>query len=684
MSLDQTTESIAHFIGLFHLAEEEARLRKEYYEFKMKEREVDPGDLAFAPVETEAPYKSGDFTPHSRYKAQPDPLPPGDDIGSPSFGVPSVSSGNTGEAAPVAPPPPAPLGDSGSAPTVNYTIGSITILPYVPVPSSAITVTLQSIHLNDNDVLGDIEAAGFRSLEGFFSDLETAIELAEALQPWTTDGLASDFLADPGSVLPFIEMINAVEAPVVHGLNVSIVEDEETEGIYVDGDLVEEMPDVEDQLPEFIKAKRDKQNDKEDPDRLSGYDKDEEFHDRNNDEFPTVINAEHNVSTGANETHNQVNVQTSWIDAGVIAVSGDVINLNAVSQVNLLFDTDHYEDTSWNDPSATSQAHNIANTQTDSREIPDGFQIKAEVKGDFPESWTVKRLEGDVAVTNFVKQHTFVTDTDRLELTFTANSTSIVTGENLTYNVADASEFGFGYDLIFVGGTMLSLNLISQTNVLLDNDIFSGEGLEHAAISGHDNVLRNQAEIKKEGIDTQVQMLKEFKTALKDLKKGAKDLSESVAKNDYFEGLEALRVLYIDGNLTQMNIVDQVNYLGDQDQVHMAMDAISSALDDVPVAITTGSNLMTNTATIMETGFDSDVMAGGEYYTEALLHQAELIDTDANPTGVGMAALASEAVAFLADDMIPESVADTLDSTGFNNDAHTGGTALDVMQTMTT
>ncbi|MCI2395696.1 hypothetical protein [Aliiroseovarius sediminis] len=678
MSLDQTTESIAHFIGLFHLAEEELRLRKEYFEFKIEKKAVVSSEPSFAPVDTKAPYEAGAFSPHSQYNVKPDPVPPVENSGAPVFPAPELPLNDAADDGPVSPVP-----DANGA-TVTFIAGSVTILPYVPMPSSAVTITFQSIELHDNDVIGDVEVAGFQPLDGFYSALETAIELAEALQPWSSDGLVADLMTDASAALPFIDMINAVKAPDIDSLNVSIIEDEEIEGIYVNGTLVEEAPELDDQLPAFIKAKRDKLDEDNDADRLSGHDKDDALHDLDNDEFATVINAEHNVSAGANEAHNHVNIHTSWIDAGVIAVSGDVINLNAVSQVNVLSDTDHFEGAVGTDPGATSQAYNIATTQIDSRDIPDGFEITATTTTEFPDHWNVERLEGDVTVTNYVNQHSFVMDADRLDLTFSANSTSIVTGENLTYNLADAGEFGSGYDLIFVGGTMLSFNLINQTNVLMDSDQFSGGGLNDAAISGQDNLLRNDAAIQQEGIDTQVAMADEFNTALEDLKQGAEDLSAAVAQSAYFEGLDQLRVLYIDGDLTQMNIVDQVNYMGDQDQVHMALDAVSSALDDAAVVITTGSNLLTNTATITQTGFDSDVMTGGDYYSDALLYQADLIDTNADPTGVGITALANEAVAFLVDDMIPDPVSDTLDAAGFNNDAHTGGTALDVMQTMTT
>lgn len=678
MSLDQTTESIAHFIGLFHLAENEARLRTDYYEFKLKQKLAEAGEFEFKPVLNKAPFELGKFNPHSQYT--PTPEPPAQVAGNGSLALPALTVPLDGTGA-IGPDGPVPI-DTGAA--VNFIMGSVTILPFIPLPSSVITVTIQTIHLDDNDVIGDVDAAGFQPLDGLYAALEAAIELAETLQPWTTDGLIAELLDDAGNVLPFLDMINAVEDPEIEGLNIAIIEDEDTEGVYVNGELVDEVPELDDHLPAFIKAKRDKLNDDEDEDQPAGVAKDQVILDTGNDAWPTPVNSEHNVSAGANEAHNHAAIHTSWIDAGVIAVAGDVINLNAVSQVNVLYDTDQYHDTLQNDPSAPSQAQNIASTQIDNRDVPDGFEIEASTSTDLPSNWHVVRLEGDVTVTNYLQQHTFVMDSDRLDLTFSANSTSIVTGENLTYNLGAAADFGQGYDLIFVGGTMLSLNVVNQTNVLLDNDQFYGSGMDDAAVSGHDNLLRNEASIHQEGIDTQVDMLDDFKTALDDLQQGVDDLSAAVAQSAYFEGLDQLRVLYIDGDLTQMNVVDQVNYLGDMDQVHMALDSVQSALDDIPVAITTGSNLLTNTASITQTGFDSDVMAGGDYYNDALLYQADLIDTDANPAGVGMTGLTNEAVAFLADDMIADAVNESLEAAGITNDAHTGGTALDVMQTMTT
>lgn len=68
--------------------------------------------------------------------------------------------------------------------------------------------------------------------------------------------------------------------------------------------------------------------------------------------------------------------------------------------------------------------------------------------------------------------------------------------------------------------------------------------------------------------------------------------------------------------------------------------------------MTAGSNAVVNLAAINQFGTDSTIQVGGDAYSDAMLYQAELIDTGANPTGVSLPALANEAVAFLSDDML--------------------------------
>jgi hypothetical protein len=111
-----------------------------------------------------------------------------------------------------------------------------------------------------------------------------------------------------------------------------------------------------------------------------------------------------------------------------------------------------------------------------------------------------------------------------------------------------------------------------------------------------------------------------------------------------------LKVLHIEGDLIKANIVEQHNFLGDSDQIELMLDGFSPG--GGPVKLVTGSNAQLNAAKIHDIGLDSEVMVGGEAYSDALIYQAELVDHEAPPTGVGMSPLASEAVAFLADDML--------------------------------
>ncbi|EPX80752.1 hypothetical protein [Litoreibacter arenae] len=682
MSFDTTTESIAHFIGIFHLATEELRIRKDYNEFKAIEAQADE-EVAYetGPVRISAPHETDGYDPNTKYTPQPDANP---SVGGPALPVPASHSGMYGGPA-FGPDFPTPEVLGNGAPVLYF---STMVLPYVPIPSSVITITLQSITLLDDDVLGDISSAGFISVEHFHEALYEVIGLAEALQPWSFQSILNEGLDDPASAaLALRDALKALTAPEVEGLAVTIETGEDVHGVHVDGTVAEELPDIDDQLPMFIRAKRGngEEENTTDTDQLAGHSKNPwSVLDGVGEGPATTMVSDHSVSTGANEAHNMVDIQTSWIDAGVIAVSGDVIKLDAISQINILSDMDHYQGHLWSDPSTPSQAYNLASMLVSYRNEPtDETQAETEAPLSFPSTWNLERIEGDVSVTNLIKQLTFGTDNDRLELTFSANTTSIVTGENQSFNSVHAGEFGFGYDLILVGGAMVSLNTISQTNVLLDGDYFSGEGLGGAIVSGSDNLLRNDARIERDGIDAQVEMLQEFKDALRDLNEGASELARAVAQSEMFEGLDAVRALYIEGDLIQMNIVDQVNYLGDQDQMHMAQEAMASAMMQGPVTITSGSNLLTNTALIHETGYDSDIMTDGEYYSEALLYQAELIETDANPLGVSMSALTNEAVAFLADDMVSTSLSEALEGEGMTYDAHAGGSALDVMQTMT-
>lgn len=682
MSLDRTSETIAHFSGLFQKILEDARLRQEYSEFKSDQAKVEEDALLeFSPPKVDSEYDIKDVDPQVSYvpkikltayqDAQPTTALP-EFLNEASFApgdIPLLSaepaSGGTS------------VGVSVSTGVPFFGMGKL--LPFVPVPGSVVTVTIQSIHLQDNDVFGDVEGLGFVSPEAFFAQLEAVMHLAAPLMPWSTDTLIETLFDGAASVLAFRAELNGLEGQ--SSAFATIVADEDVYTIRVNGEQADTLPDMDDLLPAFIKSKRDAAKEEAElaeQDTLAGHSKaDVGLFDGLDYPVSSFANSGHNVVSGANEAANVVSLQTSWIDAGVIAVTGDYISLDAIAQLNILSDHNFVDGMQQDDADAESKGINISSVDTKESAVTASSEGPV-----FPVAWNTQHFVGDVTVTNVIKQHTIASDTDQLNLTFTANSTSIITGENQTTNFANITELSTGYDLIVVDGSMVNLNVVNQTNVLLDDDHFSGLGLSQAAISDGDNLLHNKVGISKTGVDTHVEAHDELKQAFDDIKQGVEDLVETVVNSAVFEGLKTLNVLHIDGNLTQMNIVDQINYVADQDQIHMALDAMQSVIDTVPVSITAGSNVLSNETFISASGADSDILTGGDYYSDALLYQADLIDTDANPLGVSLNDLATEAVAFLADDMVQKTVSEKLEEAGFVSDPGTGGHTLDVMQTM--
>ncbi|MDM7457827.1 MAG: type I secretion protein ATPase, partial [Paracoccus sp. (in: a-proteobacteria)] len=105
-----------------------------------------------------------------------------------------------------------------------------------------------------------------------------------------------------------------------------------------------------------------------------------------------------------------------------------------------------------------------------------------------------------------------------------------------------------------------------------------------------------------------------------------------------------------EGDFITANIIQQHNFLNDSDQVALLDPAAPTG--GAEIRLVTGSNAQLNAAQIQMTGIDSDILVGGSMYSDALIYQARLLDEDAAPTGVRVMPLASEAVVFLAEDMI--------------------------------
>lgn len=540
---------------------------------------------------------------------------------------------------------------------------------------------------------------------------------------------------------------------------------------------------------------------------------------------------------------NEATIYSTWLDAKMFVVGGKYVKLDAISQTNVIVETDSAPagvaapKGGIGEPGAgPSEAHNLAQVETISRKEYDkqkaeeaaakeaekaaakagdgdtdppaagtdgepllssdaapaddvpmagddstasdattddaGSDTGADIGADpapapsvppmsFPTNWAMTTIDGDLIQYNWSQQFNFVSDADTVMFGFTGSNTTLGTGENLSINDLFAWELGFQFDLIIVGGDMIDVTLVKQTNVLLDSDKFEvvhapiapagtamaaapqaaaaqdasetataaveqtaaaavnvagqpGQDATIALVSANDdepvadmaqsdapppaapedlvpitasgpesthqstqaapqpapalspapaagiktsmadNMLVNQAKITTVGQDVVQELDATAASLLDDFAAHKANVSADLMARQEFSGTDLLKVLHITKDFKTVNMVEQTNVLGDKDHLTLALDEFAAGLKE-EMEVTMGSNALANLALVKDTGIDSTVMARGEVYSDALLHQAELVMPDMPDMpdlAAAQAALATEAVAFLSDDMI--------------------------------
>lgn len=657
MLMDKTTEAIAHFIGLFGIAVEEARLRQDFNEFQAK-RDAAPeqSSLLDIDVSINASYDFVEMDPGLRYQ----PLPPKTILLAPwietNFHPPHI---------PVQMPVFSQIGANLPEPGVVH-YGSAQIVFQIDPPGSLAALINQKISLYDNDYVG-VGAHGLI----FSPDTDHGAEMAALLYGAARLSPVGDPEA-PGSGAEIGDFIlnsaSALEAFVEEHQqddDVFALSQDRIEGSYVNGEVVAELPDLEDYLP--------------DPDG-------EEV-----TAAPTVhsaqgvgnvgIEASVTLEAGSNLLVNSAVLTNNWLVGPVIATVGNHVELNAIVQMNVWSDADAIGNavSGWTfDPGEATEAFNIA---VFSRIDPAASTPVGTSNDGFPLNWAVTRIDGDLILMNWIEQFSFMMDNDVHVMSSTGVKSMVTTGDNTMLNNVNLTELGFYFDLIIVGGNIYDCNFIYQMNILLDNDLIgavngfqtNGDGV----VSTSGNLLWNQAGIINiGGADRFETMPDHYREAAANLKSGTNELPSGVFGDDAFAGLGGLRVLYVSGDILDLQYIKQTNILGDVDQVALAMNSVGENFPDAQWDVSTGSNALINTAAIVDLDATGTTYVGGQQYSDEILIQAELVSASPNLGGQDPDVLVNEAVAFLGDDLA-----------GPEDDAPSGLPAhdaphVDVMQTM--
>ncbi|MFG6550574.1 type I secretion protein ATPase [Sulfitobacter sp. M21595] len=670
--LDKFTEIISHLIGIFHTTIEAERLRDAYEDFKYQQRHSEVNDIEITPTHFELRYTLRDFDPELKYTPLANETP---------FKVWLASTDPIHLGEPYAP------GQMTAFPDLYIEQGYSSFFPaarpslVLEPPGSVVTVSVQSAWMEDNDLLRmNSVYAEFNDPSVYIAALASLQETAQILGVLTVQSTL-DFNSSGGaSFITLHDLMVQTDDTSRLGEQVVVLHGAEAYGMFVGGAPVETLPLLDDLMPELLQTEDDTAD--EDDDRSSSVRTSDldlapdvktqapDDHERIEDKDPFDglnppsgeaelfgLESGHQVVTGGNKMVNDVVMNVSWLDAPVISVMGDVVDLNLISQVNVLAEHATFSGVLQGSLSTTfnvammSSTSQFAGAETTDASPEQPVEDNEDIYMGLPKNWAVTRIEGDVLTVNWVQQYSFMTDDDRADVQIAGTNSYISLGENLMINLASLAEIGYGYDLIMIGGDLITINQISQMNVMLDFDSITATGAGPLGVTVSDNLLFNGASISTVGINSYGAMSENFAAASKAFADGAQSIDRDVAHDDVFTGDELLTVLYIAGDFRTINWVEQTNIMGDSDQVHLALDAFT-AKSGMPAKLYTGSNAEINTASINVYGADSEVRVQGDVYSDALLYQADLIDTTSDPTGVFMPALANEAVLFLADGMI--------------------------------
>lgn len=671
MHADKISEMIANFIGYLHLTVEDDRMRIHLNEGKVEKLEAAANvDMQSLDPRFASNLLLDDYDPSVTYKGAFVKFAMGkirqraddDDYHADSYwrGVPRID-------------------DPDYSPWHMPAISEDPRLPIFMGPGSIISHMTQVNLLQDDDYLNLTDQHVARMDTRFVVERlnEYAFE-AKAYTPFgsldrtdTYEGLT----AIHGQIREYAEDLLQNGPPSSHdNAEVHFVQAAQSmEGVFINGELVDEAPDLNDYLPNRGLATPPSEPEESDV-SLSLTD-------------PPKGSLE--VEAGANVVSNIAAVTNVGIMAPVMAVMGNYSQADVINQVTIYSDHDiiTYQTLGGQEQEvlpATTIAMNIGVFEHSSYQMPssDADETGTPI---FPTHWQVSVVEGDVSFVQWIEQYNFITDNDQLAVTSTGIEMSVIIGGNTMVNLASYLGVSLQYDLVIVGGNVLDMNIISQVAVLYDNDwiVGAGSASADATYNTSGNLLWNRASIHNVGDNDRFEAMPDYMVkTVEAIENRDPMMPEGLATDPNFEGFEGLRVLYITGNLYDVSLIKQVSVLGDADHVTEAANAVVSANLDAEITISTGHNAVVNLASIIDYDtFGSTTYLGGNLYSDVILIQGGLVDDDETQPLPVEHRLANEVIAFLDDHADTPDSDDAVISSG-RDLSWTNVNPADVMQTV--
>jgi hypothetical protein len=337
-----------------------------------------------------------------------------------------------------------------------------------------------------------------------------------------------------------------------------------------------------------------------------------------------------------------------------LIVLGDVYETNAIVQTNSYRDNDLiHHSAQLDEPGTTIESGgNIANNiaalvaENPAADIEFEFFDGGKLHIDYD--------EGDFYDIKVLKQYNAILDNDVVVQTGYDAYSKFFTGQSDLENSTDIYDASLRYDLIIVGGDYHKVNLIGQTNVILDDDVIKvgkghdGDGDGTSEVYGGYNWLLNNAKIhdlgeSDFGLLDDFEDLKNFSDLLKD---GLATLDDIPSDLPGMHGM-SFNVLFAKGNYYDFNVVWQHNTIVDIDGALQYFGGWGEEGDHFKQFASTGHNLAKNKAEIIDIGTLDKQYVGGSHYQESILVQVDILKEDNDSVVYGdTTKLVTEVIAF--------------------------------------
>jgi hypothetical protein len=396
------------------------------------------------------------------------------------------------------------------------------------------------------------------------------------------------------------------------------------------------------------------------------------------------------IETGGNVVANLAGIVDTNMITPLMAVMGDYHSINSISQTYIYSNSDKVEGLSGDGTNSVTNAPtigmNIAIFAHDQFNPGPAAQPGADSHS-MPDAWHVSVVNGDVSFVHWMEQYNFLSDNDTMTVQTSGVETSVLSGGNTVTDLASYLGIGTQYDLVIVGGQAYNMNSINQISVLYDNDTvkLDGNGTSVQVQTGN-NLIWNLASIENVGSPNRFAGMPDYMNeTMKNIQDHQNSMPGGLSADPNFAGYPGLNVLYITGNFYDVNVIKQVNIVGDADSVTKVANSILHDNANATVHIDTGSNAVINVASIVDyDSFGHTTYVAGNVYSDAVLIQGGILDHgQTNTAQPGQ--LANEAIAFLGNNDPVTSTDDhhttTIDA-GHDLSFHNGSVG-DVMQSVT-